>query len=179
MPDLAGDERSLTAAERGTATHLALRYIDLAQIRTEQDAREAVNALVLTGRLSQREAGAVNPHGIYALASSELGRRIVGAEKLWREFSFALLRPAEEIFHGGGSDEILLQGVVDCCFVENGRLVVVDYKTDRIPASAAEERAERYRSQLESYAWAMERITGLPVAERLVWFLSPGCRAEL
>lgn len=68
---------------------------------------------------------------------------------------------------------------MDCCFVENGRLVVVDYKTDRIPASAAEERAERYRSQLESYAWAMERITGLPVAERLVWFLSPGCRAEL
>ncbi len=101
------------------------------------------------------------------------------AGKLWREFSFALLRPAGEIFPGGGDDEILLQGVVDCCFAEDGALVVVDYKTDRIPASAAAERAERYRTQLESYAWAMERITGLPVKERLVWFLSPGCQAAL
>ena len=94
--------------------------------------------------------------------------------KVYREFSFSLLRPAGEVFPGAGEDELLLQGVVDCCFVEDGGLVVVDYKTDRVSASGAAARAERYRGQLECYAWAMERITGLKVRERLVYFLRPG-----
>ena len=52
--------------------------------------------------------------------------------------------------------------------------MVVDYKTDRVSASGAAARAERYRGQLECYAWAMERITCLKVLERLVYFLRPG-----
>ena len=174
MPMLEGAARGLTAAERGTATHLALRYIDLASIHSVQDAEDAVAALVLTGRLSEAEAAAVEPAGVYALASSELGRRMAESPKVYREFSFSLLRPAGEVFPGAGEDELLLQGVVDCCFVEDGGLVVVDYKTDRVSASGAAARAERYRGQLECYAWAMERITGLKVRERLVYFLRPG-----
>ena len=179
MPELAGQERALTAAERGTATHLALRYIDFAQIHSVDDARQAVDALALTGRLSRNEAAAVDARSVFRLVSSELGGRINAAEKVWREFSFALLRPVGELFPGKGDDEILLQGVVDCCFVENGRLVVVDYKTDHIPAAECAERVERYRSQLESYAWAMERITGLPVDERIIWFLASGTPVRL
>ena len=171
MPDLSGAERKLTAAERGTATHLALRYIDLAAVHSAADAREAINALVYSGRLSEREAGAVDAQSIFALASSELGARMCAATQIWREFSFSLLRPAGELFAGAGDDEILLQGVVDCCFVENGELVIVDYKTDTVSYAAAEERATLYREQLGAYAWAMERITSLPVKERVVYFL--------
>ena len=131
MPDLSG-ERPLTAAERGTATHLALRYLDLAAIHNESEARGAVDALVLAGRLSRRDAEAVDAGSIAALAGSGLARRMAEAQRVWREFSFSLLRPAGEIFAGGGEDEILLQGVVDCCFEEPDGLVVVDYKTDRV-----------------------------------------------
>ena len=69
--------------------------------------------------------------------------------------------------------------MVDCCFAERGRLVVVDYKTDRIRPDDAAARAETYRAQLESYAWAMERITSLPVAERIIYFLRPGIAVSL
>ena len=179
VPELSGVERELTAAERGTATHLALRYIDLATVHSLVDARDAIDALVYSGALSAREADAVDANSIYALAASELGQRMGRADKLWREFSFSLLRPAGELFPGAGDDEILLQGVVDCCFAERGRLVVVDYKTDRIRPDDAAARAETYRAQLESYAWAMERITSLPVAERIVYFLRPGIAVSL
>ena len=60
---------------------------------------------------------------------------------------------------------------MDCCFVENGELVIVDYKTDTVSYAAAEERAALYREQLGAYAWAMERITSLPVKEQVVYFL--------
>ena len=179
MPELSGVERELTAAERGTATHLALRYIDLATVHSLVDARDAIDALVYSGALSAREADAVDANSIYALAASELGQRMGRADKLWREFSFSLLRPAGELFPGAGDDEILLQGVVDCCFAERGRLVVVDYKTDRLRPDDASARAETYRAQLESYAWAMERITSLPVAEQIIYFLRPGIAVSL
>ncbi len=172
-PDLAGAGRTLTAAERGTATHLALRYIDLAAVHSEADARAEIEALAYSGRLSAREAQAVDAGSICALAVSELGERMAASTKLWREFSFSLLRPASELFPGAGEDEILLQGVVDCCFAEPDGLVVVDYKTDRISPDASHERAESYRAQLEAYAWAMERITGERVKERTVYFLHP------
>ena len=171
MPDLSG-ERPLTAAERGTATHLALRYLDLAAIHNESEARGAVDALVLAGRLSRRDAEAVDAGSIAALAGSGLARRMAEAQRVWREFSFSLLRPAGEIFAGGGEDEILLQGVVDCCFEEPDGLVVVDYKTDRVRPGDAAARAGDYRGQLGLYAWAMERIAGKPVKERIVYFLN-------
>ncbi len=171
-PELEGVERRMTAAERGTATHLALRYLDLAAIRSEADAREAVDALALAGRMSRRDAAAVDAGSVYALAASPLGARMAAAEEVKREFSFSLLRPAGELFPGAPDEEILLQGVVDCCFSEPGGLVVVDYKTDRIAPEECESRAGYYRSQIEAYAWAMERITGRPVKEKILYFLS-------
>ena len=69
----------------------------------------------------------------------------------------------------------LLQGSIDCFFEEDGALVVVDYKTDRVAGeSAIAERAESYRIQLDTYAYALRRIFGLPVRERILYFLRPG-----
>ena len=76
-------------------------------------------------------------------------------------------------------EELLLQGVVDCCLFEPDGLVIVDYKTDRISAAEAPERAGRYASQLESYAWAMSQIPGRSVKAKLVYFLRPGEAVEL
>lgn len=96
------------------------------------------------------------------------------ALRIWREFSFSLLRPADELFAGVQGDEILLQGVVDCCFDEGDGLVIVDYKTDRVSFDEAPERAALYREQLGAYAWAMGRITGEAVKESIVYFLNAG-----
>lgn len=178
-PDIALAARRLTAAERGTATHLALRYLELGALTTPEAAREAVDRLAAAGKLSAREVAAVDAAGLCRFALSPLGRRITAAPRVLREFPFALLCPAERFFPGAEGEELLLQGVVDCCLIEPDGAVIVDYKTDRIAPEAAPERAKRYAAQLETYAWAVSRITGLAVKAKIVYFLQPGEAVEL
>ena len=178
-PDIALAARRLTAAERGTATHLALRYLELGALTTPEAAREAVDRLAAAGKLSAHEAAAVDAAGLCRFALSPLGRRIAAAPRVLREFPFALLCPAERFFPGAEGEELLLQGVVDCCLIEPDGAVIVDYKTDRIAPEAAPERAKRYAAQLETYAWAVSRITGLAVKAKIVYFLQPGEAVEL
>ena len=71
-------------------------------------------------------------------------------------------------------DAVLLQGVVDCFFEEDGELVVVDFKTDRIGRTQIEERAEHYRPQLEAYSMALMRVMGKKVREKVLYFFSVG-----
>lgn len=178
-PDIALAARRLTAAERGTATHLALRYLELGALTTPEAAREAVDRLAAAGKLSACEAAAVDAAGLCRFALSPLGRRIAAAPRVLREFPFALLCPAERFFPGAEGEELLLQGVVDCCLIEPDGAVIVDYKTDCIAPEAAPERAKRYAAQLETYAWAVSRITGLAVKAKIVYFLQPGEAVEL
>ena len=178
-PDIAGAARRLTAAERGTATHLALRYLDLGALSTPEAAREAVDRLAAAGKLSEREAAAVDAAGLCRFALSPLGRRIAAAPRVLREFPFALLCPAERFFPGAEGEELLLQGVIDCCLIEPDGAVIVDYKTDRVAPGEAPERAKRYAAQLDTYAWAVSRITGLEVKAKIVYFLRAGEAVEL
>lgn len=178
-PDIAGAAGRLTAAERGTATHLALRYLDLGALSTPEAAREAVDRLAAAGKLSEREAAAVDAAGLCRFALSPLGRRIAAAPRVLREFPFALLCPAERFFPGAEGEELLLQGVIDCCLIEPDGAVIVDYKTDRVAPGEAPERAKRYAAQLDTYAWAVSRITGLEVKAKIVYFLRAGEAVEL
>jgi ATP-dependent helicase/nuclease subunit A len=52
-----------------------------------------------------------------------------------------------------------VQGIIDAYFEEDGRLVIVDYKTDRV--KSAYELKERYRGQMRWYARALEQLTGM------------------
>ena len=178
-PELEGAGRRLDAAERGTAAHLALRYLDLGRIGSAAEARAELDRLAAEGRLSPLEAGAVDAAALARFAASEIGRKIASSPRVLREFPFALLCGAERFFAGAEGEELLLQGVVDCCIVEDDGLTIVDYKTDAVYAAAAPERALRYAPQLEAYAWAMSRVTGLPVKRRVVCFLASGASVEL
>ena len=85
-----------------------------------------------------------------------------------------LLRPVRDFATLDADDAVLLQGVVDCFFEENGELVVVDFKTDRIGRTQIEERAEHYRPQLETYSMALMRVMGKKVREKVLYFFSVG-----
>jgi ATP-dependent exoDNAse (exonuclease V) beta subunit len=58
-------------------------------------------------------------------------------------------------------DGVLVEGVVDLAFEEDGRWTVVDYKTDREIAEGGE---ERYRRQIALYAAAIGQATGAPAS---------------
>ena len=171
----------LSAAERGTATHAFLQYLDFSKTDTAEQLRGEAERVAAAGHLRPEERDAVNLVSVLKLFASPLGRRMRAAgTKLRREFRFTLLSPAADYYEGADeTDRLLLQGVVDCFFVEDGGITLVDYKTDRVSAAEAPARAERYRGQMETYAKALERILKLPVRQSVLWFLTPGVEIEL
>ena len=149
--------------------------MDFGKAGSLEDVRREIDRLRAQRFLSDREAAAVDAAAIVRLFASPLGQRMKSAPGLRREFKFSLLCDAAAIYGEAAGEELLLQGVVDCYLEEAEGLTVIDYKTDRLKNRAdALRRAELYRGQLAAYAAALERITGRPVKDCLLYFLSVG-----
>ena len=58
-----------------------------------------------------------------------------------------------------GQDWVVVQGIIDACFLEDGGWVLLDYKTDMVFGSP-KEAAEAHRPQLLLYARALQEGTG-------------------
>lgn len=167
--------QALTPAERGTAMHAALQFLDFSTPPTADAVRAAVRKLAERRLLTLEQAEAVEPDALARFLASPLGARIRRAERVDREYRFSLLRSAGSLLAGVATeDEVLLQGVVDCFFEEDGALIVVDFKTDRVSGAALAARAEQYRPQLEAYSLALEQIMEKPVREKVLYFLHTG-----
>lgn len=172
-PDFAREEKTLTGAERGIATHLALQYMDISKAFSAEGISAEITRLKEQRYLSERQAEAVSLPAIQKLFSSALGERIRNADAVHREFRFSVLCNAGELLKADSSDEILLQGVVDCCLEEGGELVIIDYKTDHVFTEAqVQERCALYAGQVKAYAMALGRIFEKPVKETVLYFLS-------
>ncbi len=162
----------LTPAQRGTATHRFMQYADFT--RAAQDVSAELERLVACYNLTQAEADAVDREAVAKFFSSPLAARILSlpAEKVHREYAFNVLLPVSEFYPDvpaglAGDEMIMVEGIADCAFEENGRLVIVDYKTDR--ASSPGELAEHYRPQLETYRKCLSKALGMEVAETLIY----------
>ena len=175
MPDFSRKDRPLTGAQRGTATHLVLQYMDFAETGSLESVRAEIERLRQKQLLNDKEAAAVDAGAIVKLFASPLGQRMLRAEHREREFKFSLLCDAGDWFPGAEGEQVLLQGVVDCCIEEDGALTVIDYKTDAVRSEEElAARAAYYRGQLSAYAAALRRIFGKPVREGVLVFLSCG-----
>lgn len=175
LPDFARRDKKPGGAERGTATHLVLQYMDFSRAVDVEGVEQEIERLRSQRFISDRDASAVDAKAIAELFASPLGKRLLSAEELHREFKFSLLCPAEELYPDTEGESLLLQGVVDCYMAEPDGLVIVDYKTDYVKtAQQLQERAAFYSGQVRAYARALERIEGRKVKECVLYFLSAG-----
>ena len=164
----------LTGAQRGTAVH---RFMELCDYKAAaRDAAAELERLVVNGALTQAEAEAVAPQMIRAFFESPPGKRLLKSQKVLREYSFSVLRDAaqlyEELPDEYAGEQIVLEGIADCIFFEDGEAVVVDFKTDR--ASNAHELVEQYRPQLAAYRSAVEECESVKVKECILYAFTPG-----
>ena len=173
-PDFMKNDKPLSGTEKGTATHLLLQYIDYEKTSSTEEIGNELARLKERKFLNERQAQAVDTKSVYELFASPLGKRILNAKKINREFKFSILCPADKFFGGDCADSVLLQGVIDCFIEEPDGLVIIDYKTDNVKGEAAYERAEVYWPQLRAYAYAIEKITGKKVKECALYFLNAG-----
>lgn len=162
---------ALTAAERGTLTHKTLCALPLNALRglavseiapvVETLADDMARQEILTGE----ERNAIDTGMIAGFLRHPLGQRMLSAKTVLREQPFTLR--AEK--------GALVQGVLDCCFEENGQWVLVDYKTDRDAAALL----EKYRDQMRWYMRALRTLTGKPVKEAWLFALQTGEAIEV
>ena len=88
--------------------------------------------------------------------------------KLYREQPFVMGISAARVEEKFPSEEkVLIQGIMDAFFEEEGEMVLVDYKTDSIKTGA--ELTERYQTQVEYYREALEKLTGKKVKESILY----------
>ncbi|WP_455714019.1 helicase-exonuclease AddAB subunit AddA [Anaerosporobacter sp.] len=173
-PNFMQESVPVQGARRGTVYHKVLECIPILEGPTIVNIREAITQLVEKAILTEEEAAVVNPYQILAFMKSDIGRRIKLASsqgKIYREQQFVFSMKANEIRPDLMSEEpILVQGIVDCFFEEDEKVIIVDYKTDHIPKEGGEEiLRNRYKIQLDYYQRAIEQITGKKVSQRILY----------
>ena len=142
--------------------------------------REELARLVAGKWLTEAEAASVEPQMVADFYASELGRQAAKAKDLRREFKFSLFASAKEVFADAPEGEqVMLQGVIDCCFTGLEGLTIVDFKTDHLKRDDIAEHSKRYESQVGSYSWAAEQIFGQKVKRRVLWYFRLGQGWEL
>ena len=169
------------STRRGTLTHLVLQHLDLDTAESEADIRRQMDHMQEQGLISEEEKKLVKLPSILRFLQSEMGTRIKNsASGLRREYTFSVLVPSIELLPEEGSGEtILLQGAIDCWFEEDGNVILVDYKTDRIEEGSLEEHVDRYRPQMKAYAIALREMIRKPVSQAYLCFLDAGQTVEV
>jgi ATP-dependent helicase/nuclease subunit A len=93
--------------------------------------------------------------------------------KLYKEKQFVIGLKADEVVKEFDSKElILVQGIVDVFFEEDGELVLLDYKSDI--AASGDILVKRYKVQLEYYKKALEQMLNMKVKEMIIFSLYLG-----
>ncbi|MDR2569365.1 MAG: helicase-exonuclease AddAB subunit AddA [Oscillospiraceae bacterium] len=159
-----------SGAEYGTLLHHVMQYIDYVKCTNEHEVQKELQRLEKAQILTANEINDIDIEEVTALFNSKLGTRIIKAKDIKREFKFSILESAEHLYKGSGNDKIMLQGVVDCFFEEEGEIVVVDFKSDRVTYDTIGKKVEHYTPQINIYSRALERITGKKVKERILYF---------
>ena len=158
MRPLFMEEKGLTGTERGNAVHAFLRAVPLGT----KDFDGSCQALLARGILIEEEVRALPKEKLRAFLQSELWARVAASEEVHREWGFNLREEREGVIG-------LLQGILDCCFMEAGEWVLVDYKTDRADEEILR---QRHQEQICMYAQALRDITGIPVREKILYAIS-------
>ncbi|MDD5016730.1 MAG: UvrD-helicase domain-containing protein [Eubacteriales bacterium] len=163
----------ISAAERGTLMHRVLQKIGIGE-KSEARVRECVQSMAKEGVIGSQLEEHVDAARIAVFLHSDLAARARKADRCFFEAPFCLNLSAKEAGLADSEERVIVQGVIDMCFIENGNFVIVDYKTDNVDSADIKEVAQKYKVQLDLYGKALERITCLPVKEKYIYYLSAG-----
>ena len=169
------EEKTADGAFRGTAYH---RFLELYDYKAKRSAKEEVNVLKEKGFLTEDMASTLHLGQLTKFLSSDLAKRMGCADEkglLKREQLFVLGEYPEE--EAAGEDLTLVQGIIDAYFEEDGDLILVDYKTDRVRDLT--ELAAKYKIQLIYYKEALERLLHKTVREMYIYSFCLGCGMKL
>ena len=188
-----GRTLGLSGSERGTLVHKFMELLPFEKLIDSEDYAAFIKGFrsrMLDDKIfDEREIKAINDGKISNMLSSGLGQRMIRAAvkgDLYKEQQFSVGIPAsqirQELFDSAdmerGDDIVIVQGIIDAFFYEDGDIVLMDYKTDR---ATEQELVGRYHAQLTYYADTLEKLTGRHVKEKLIYsfYLNKEIRIEV
>ncbi len=145
--------------------------------RLAENLQEMLEQEVMEGRLQESYYRVLQENKLLRFFRDPIAWRMWRADQageLYREQPFVYGIRADRLkpqFPAG--EKVLIQGIIDAFFVEEGRIVVVDYKTDRV--RSGRELWNRYAEQLKYYEEALGKLMRLPVGEKILYSSSLGC----
>ncbi len=172
VPDFMREDISYTAAQRGTFTHTVMQFIEFdSKIK---EVHETINQLISKSILPNDSEGEIDINSIQRFLQSDICKRIVASNKVKKELPFVIKIKASKAYREISSEkDLLVQGIIDLCFMEDNKWVLVDYKTNKITdENTPQELMKHYSNQLTIYKRALEELTGVEVKETGIYFLS-------
>ncbi len=174
IPTFAGENaKAMSGTAVGSAYHRVMELIDYCDT-VDFDAYKLdtqMNGYIANGALLIQDYELIKKEKVTDFVNSPLGRRMskaAGAGMLYREKPFVIGISAGRLNEEFPEEEtVLIQGIIDAYFEEDGHIVLLDYKTDAVRTET--ELIDRYKTQLDYYEEALARLTGKPVSERLLY----------
>ena len=174
-------EEELKGNLRGTAYHRIMECLIYSKLQcdnrkeTEKSVQNQLDDMLKSKRITAAQYECVRAKDIAEYVMSDIGRRAVKAYEAGN-----LKREQPFVYIDDESIGQLVQGVIDMYFEEDGGLVIVDYKTDRVSRKDGKDvLIKRYSIQLDYYAKALSQITGMPVKEKIIYSFALGTDISL
>ena len=162
-------ESTFSSAEKGTIMHFAMQHLDFKSIQGTKSIDQQIEKMLFSELLTDEEAKVIDRQKIACFFESDIGKRTLKTDHVFKEVPFVYRKKAEQVILGlKSSEDIYIQGIVDCYFEEDGQIVLVDYKTDYVEKDVSA-LIDRYRGQLSMYKEAIENITGKKVKESFIY----------
>ncbi len=175
--------KEITGAEIGSLLHYVMEHLDLKGDLKSSGIIKTIKQMEEKKLLTEAEAKiAVRAYAekIEKFFKSPIGKRMVSSDLVYREAPFVFRKKAKDVLKSlDEEDLILVQGIIDSYFIEGGKAVIIDYKTDKIDetkntAAQISKLKEEYKDQLALYKEALEKITGIKVKECYLYLFSTG-----
>ena len=178
------DER-VSGSMRGSAFHKVMELFDFTKLTEKVNLDKAAAGRLLEEqlscmrrekRLSEEYFEVISQSRIVDFLMSRAAARMgeaARAGRLYKEQPFVMGLPADCLSSDFPPEEtVLIQGIIDVFFEENGKYVLLDYKTDAV--NTAQELVKRYHVQLDYYARALEQSSGYKDTERILYSFKLG-----
>ncbi|MBE6015265.1 MAG: helicase-exonuclease AddAB subunit AddA [Lachnospiraceae bacterium] len=181
VPDFIEKREEHGGIRKGNVYHKIMECYDFTAEDLWKSFGGQLDSIQAAGHLDEEDISVVYHKSFQDFFATNMARRMqqaAKAGKLFREKPFVMSVPANSLGEDYSGDEpVIIQGIIDAYFEEDGEIVLIDYKTDRV--DSPNDLVARYRVQLDLYEEAIRGFTGLPVKEKLIYSFSLGQEISL
>ncbi len=165
-------ESKITAMNKGVIIHKVIECISNEKRFMECDVDELIKDLINKKIIKEEEIKTVEKKIFYNFIKSDLYTRMLNSKEVEEEKHFVLELLAKDYYEEVEDDEkILLNGIIDCYFVEEDEIVIVDYKSDYVTDKNMDNLIKQYKVQLDIYKEVLENTTDKKVKQCIIHFL--------